>query len=54
MSVHESAKTCFDSYPKIRVVPYEKWTPTKGNDGSRRGSVPKPWKMTKKEGESEK
>ena len=49
-TVDESASACWDSYPNIHLVPYKKWSPTKGNPTDRRGPVPPPFKMTRKPG----
>ncbi len=53
-SVDEAAEKCYEHYPRIRVVPYSQWKPTKGNDSARRGPTTKPWKMTKKRGRKRK
>ena len=49
-TVEQAAEACWERYPYYRVVSYEKWKPTKGNDAARRGPVPKPWRMTQKTG----
>ena len=54
MSEAEAAEQCYNHYPKERVISYEKWKPTKGNDGCRRGPKTKPWKMCQKPGRKRK
>jgi len=50
MNSDEAAAKCWETYPNIHLVPYKKWTSTKGNPTDRRGPVPPPHKMTKKTG----
>ena len=49
-SSDEAAAEVWKTYPRIHLVPYSNWTPTRGNPTSRRGPIPPPHKMTKKRG----
>ena len=49
-SESQAAAQCWENYPNIHLVPYEKWKPTKGNASDRRGPVSPHYKMTKKTG----
>ena len=50
----EAAEKFYKHYPKERVVSYDKWKPTKGNDGCRPDPKKKPWKMCHKPGRKRK
>ena len=50
LSENQAAAQCWESYPRVHLVEYSKWKPTKGNATERRGPVPPPFRMTKKPG----
>ena len=50
MTSDEAAAACWKSYRGCHLVPYNIWSPTKGNPTARRGPTPPHFKMTKKPG----